>query len=202
MKKILILSMLICFTVICSCQKQDSGAEQQLAQQKVEMDAREEALNERLNVFDAKLNALDEKVNALAEKEKTTANARTIPTDVQGETADPAQVQAQRDRAIQELSARVRAAMPDPSQLKAEKDRRTQERLLRSQRGLEQLPNQKKSKFEMSGRAIFPAPQATLPSSSPGVGAPSPASSPAAEATSSTASPPAEATLATPSPTP
>jgi len=42
------------------------------------------------------VNALDEKVNALAEKEKTTANARTIPSDVQGETADPAQVQAER----------------------------------------------------------------------------------------------------------
>jgi hypothetical protein len=191
MKRISILSLLICFAMICSCQKQDSALEQQLAQRKVELDTREEALDERLNAFDAKLNALDAKVKALAENQKTTANARTIPTDVQGETADPAQVQAERDRAIQQLSAHVRAAMPDPSQLNAEKERRTQERLLQRQRGLEQLQSQKQSKFEMSGRAIFPAPQATLPSSSPGVGAPSPASSPAAEAT-----------LPTPSPTP
>jgi hypothetical protein len=183
MKRISILSLLISFAMICSCQKQDSALEQQLAQRKVELDAREDALDGRLNALDEKVNALDEKVNALAEKEKTTANARTIPTDVQGETADPAQVQAERDRAIQQLSAHVRAAMPDPSQLNAEKDRRTQERLLQRQRGLEQLQSQKQRKFEMSGRAIFPAPQATLPSSSPGVGAPSPASSPAAEAT-------------------
>jgi hypothetical protein len=177
MERISILSLLISFAMICSCQKQDSALEQQLAQRKVELDGREEALDERLNAFDAKLNALDAKVKALAENQKTTANAPTIPTDVQGETADPAQVQAERDRAIQELSAHVRAAIPDPSQLKAEKDRRTQERLLQRQRGLEQLQSEKQSKFEMSGRAIFPAPQA-----------PSPASSPAAEAASPTPS--------------
>ena len=177
--------------MICSCQKQDSTAEQQLAQRKVELDAREEALDERLNAFDAKLNALDAKVKALAENQKTTANAGTIPTDVQGETADPAQLQAERDRAIQQLSAHVRALVPDRSQVnaaKVEKDRRTQERLLQRQGGLEQLQSQKQSKFEMSGRAIFPAPQATSPSSSPGVGAPSPASSPAVEAASPTPS--------------
>jgi hypothetical protein len=187
-KRISILSLVISFAMICSCQKQDSALEQQLAQRKVELDARENALDGRLNALDEKVNALDEKVNALAEKGKTTANARTIPTDVPGETADSAQVQAERDRAIQQLSAHVRAAMPDPSQLNAEKERRTQERLLQRQRGLEQLQSQKQSKFEISGRAIFPAPQAALPSSSPGVGAPSPASSPAAEATSPTPS--------------
>ena len=184
MKKIFILPTFICFAMICSCQKQDSAAEIQLAQQKADLDAREKELDERLS-------ALDEKVNALAEKEKTTANARTIPTDVQPQISDPAQVQAERDAAIQRFSTEIRARIPDNSNMKAEKDGMTQERLLQRQRGLEQLQSQKQSKFEMSGRAIFPAPQATLPSSSPGVGAPSPASSPAAEAT-----------LPTPSPTP
>ena len=44
MKKILILSMLISFMIICSCQKQDSAAEQELAQRKTQLDARENAL--------------------------------------------------------------------------------------------------------------------------------------------------------------
>ena len=173
MKKIFIPSMFIAFAMICSCQKQDSAAEQQLAQQKVQLDAREDVLDGRLNALDEKVNALNEKVNALAEKEKATANARTIPTDVQGETADPAQVQAERDRAIEQLSAHVRAAMPDRSQLNAEKDRRTQERLLQRQRGLEQLQSQKQSKFEaiqkwqMSGAAASPVSEAPSLSPSP-----------------------------------
>jgi myosin heavy subunit len=191
MKKIFILPTFISLAMICSCQKQESAAEQELAQRKTDLDARENALDERMNALDGKVKALDEKVNALAEKEKTTANARTIPTDVQPQISDPALVQAERDAAIQRFSTEIRARIPDNSKMKAEKDGMTQERLLQRQRGLEQLQSQKQSKFEMSGRAIFPAPQATLPSSSPGVGAPSPASSPAAEAT-----------LPTPSPTP
>jgi chromosome segregation ATPase len=182
MKRISILSMVISFAMICSCQKQDSTAEQQLAQRKVELDAREEALDERLNAFDAKLNALDAKVKALAEKEQANLNTRTTPTAVQAQTLDPAQVQAERDKAIQQFSAQIRSQMPDDAKMKAESDRKRQS-------GLEKSQNQKQRKFEMSGRAIFPAPEATLPSSSPAVGAPSPTSSPAAEATSPTASP-------------
>src|SRR5207249_322660 len=43
MKKIFVLSMLISFAMICSCQKQDTAAEQQLAQRKAELDERENA---------------------------------------------------------------------------------------------------------------------------------------------------------------
>jgi len=56
MKKTLALSLLIPFALVCSCQKQDSTAEQQLAQRKTELDAREKAL--------------DEREKALAEREK------------------------------------------------------------------------------------------------------------------------------------
>jgi hypothetical protein len=42
MKKIFLLSMLISLAMICSCQKKDSTTEQQLAQRKTELDAREE----------------------------------------------------------------------------------------------------------------------------------------------------------------
>ena len=52
MKKLFTISMLVSFAMICSCQKQDSAAEQQLAQQKAKLDAREKALNERVNALD------------------------------------------------------------------------------------------------------------------------------------------------------
>src|SRR5258707_12306473 len=96
MKKLFTLTMLISSTMICSCQKQDSAAEQQLAQRKTELDAREEALAERKS-------ALDERERALAQREKATANARRIAPGVQGQTPDAAQIQAERDRRIQQL---------------------------------------------------------------------------------------------------
>jgi len=46
-EKTFALSALIPLALICSCQKQDSTAEQQLAQRKTELDAREKALDER-----------------------------------------------------------------------------------------------------------------------------------------------------------
>jgi uncharacterized protein YlxW (UPF0749 family) len=113
MKKIFVLSMLVSFMMICACQKQDSAAEQQLAQRKVELDAREEASAERLNSLEEKVNSLDQSVKALAGKQKDTVNAPANPTDVQAQ----AQVQAERDLMIQQL--------PTPSQLNAaEKQRR------------------------------------------------------------------------------
>src|SRR6202049_4725250 len=98
MKKMFVLSMLISFAMICSCQKQDSTAEQQLAQRKTDLDAREEALVERKSALDEREKALDEREKALAEKEKATMNARTNPTNLQDQTPDPAQVEAEKDR--------------------------------------------------------------------------------------------------------
>src|ERR1043166_9012092 len=121
MKKILILLMLICFTIICSCQKQDSAAEQALTQRKTELDARENALDERMNALDEKVKALDERGKVLAENQKAMANAGTSLTGVQGETADPAQQQAERER-IQQLSAEMRARITDPSRLNSARE--------------------------------------------------------------------------------
>ena len=163
MKKIFVTSMLIPFAMICSCQKQDTAAEQELAQRKTELDSREEALNERLNTLDQRVNALDKKVNALAEKEKATANAQTVPPDVQ------------RQDAVRE-AAQMKALMADPSlrnSAKAEKDRRTQERRAQRQRGLDQLQSQKQNKWQamqpsgMSGAAVSPEAEATSPTPSP-----------------------------------
>ena len=154
MKKMFVLSMLISFAMICSCQKQDSTAEQQLAQRKTDLDAREEALAERKSALDEREKALDERDKALAEKEKATMNARTNPTDVQGQTPDPAQVEGEKDRMIQQLSGMT----PDPQVdlEKAEKEREMQEQLAPSQRGV-----------NLSGAAVSPAAEAAAPTPSP-----------------------------------
>ena len=165
MKKMFILSMLISFAMICSCQKQDSAAEQQPAQPKTEVDTRETALIERLNALDEKVNALDKKVKALAEKEQTTLNAGTTATGVQGQTPDPAQVIAERDRAIQQF----RALLPNPSRVRAG-DPAKQERPAARQLGPEDLQRQWQQnldKAKMSGKAASPAVEATSPIPSP-----------------------------------
>jgi chromosome segregation ATPase len=181
MKKMFVLSMLVSLVMICSCQKQDSAAEQQLAQRKTDLDAREEALAERKSALDERekalaerQKALDEREKSLAEKEKATMSARTNPTDVQ----DPAQVQAERDRMIQKLSTRL----PDHSQVHAEKaevERKIQGQLAPSQPRQEELQRARQRKMEaMSGGAVFPAAQATSPPQSPAVEATSPSPSP------------------------
>ena len=181
--------MLISLVMICSCQKQDSAAEQQLAQRKTELDAREEALADRKSALDEREKALDkiekaldEREKSLAQKEKATMNARTNPTDVQ----DPAQVQAQRDMLKQQLSA----MKPGPAQLnaaraaKAEKEREIREQLAQTQPRLEELQRERQRKMEakgMSGGAVFPSAAATSPTPSPAVEAISPSSSPTPE---------------------
>jgi hypothetical protein len=168
MKKMFLLSMLISFAMICSCQKQDSAAEQQPAQRKTEPEARETALTaliERLNALDEKVNALDKKVKALFEKEQATLNAGATATGVQGQTPDPAQVTAERDRAIQQF----RALLPNPSRVRAG-DPAKQERPGARQLGPEDLQRQWQQnldKAKMSGKAVFPAAEATSPTPSP-----------------------------------
>ena len=158
MKRMFVLCTLICFAMICSCQKQDSAAEQQLPQRKTELDARETALME-------KLNALDKKVKALFDKEQATLNAATTATGVQGQTPDPAQVAAERDRAIQQF----RALIPNPSQVTAG-DPAKQMRRAPRQLGPEDLQRQWQQNLDeakISGKAVFPAAGAGSPTPSP-----------------------------------
>ena len=173
MKKMFILPIVISFATICSCQKQDSAAEQQPTQRKTEVDARETALIERLDALDEKVNALDKKVKALAEKERTTLNAGTTATGVQGQTPDPAQTQtpdpaqviAERDRAIQQF----RALIPNPSRVTAG-DPAKQKRPAARQLGPEDLQRQWQQnldKAKMPGKAVSPAVEATSPIPSP-----------------------------------
>jgi hypothetical protein len=183
MKKKFILSVIISFAMICSCQKQDSTAEQQLCQRKTALDARETALDERDKELSLRETALNERENALAKKQKAAANAPTTAPGAQSQDAirDAAEVKAERDRRLQQLPPEIRALVPDPSQVnaaKVEKDRRTQERLLQRQRGPEQLQNQKQRKLEMSGGAVLPVPEASSPTPAQTVEASSPTQSP------------------------
>jgi hypothetical protein len=112
MKKLFILSMLAPLAIICSCQKQDSTAEQQLAQRKTELDVRE---------------------SALAEREKAVASARMAPADLQLRAL-------RKDSSGNPSASSVPPGQPpDVAQLKAEREKRIQDRMGQRQRRLEIL---------------------------------------------------------------
>jgi uncharacterized protein YhaN len=115
MKRMLVLCTLICFAVICSCQKQDSAAEQQLAQQKTELDAREIALDEREK-------ELDQTKRVLAERENAVANTSAIRPELRSPRQVPntAEAKTERGRRMQQLPPEFRALIPDTSQVKAQ----------------------------------------------------------------------------------
>src|ERR1700741_2264807 len=127
MKNLFTLSMLISFAVICSCQKQSSTAEDQLAQRKAELDSREKAL--------------DEREKALAERENVRARVPGIPSDLhsRAQVRDPAELKAERERKLQQLPPELKGLIADPSQGRDETDARMQERLAQRQRRTEEL---------------------------------------------------------------
>ena len=114
MKKILLLSTLVCFAMIYSCQKQDSAADAQLAQRKSELDTRETALGEREKTLDAR-------ERALAKRENAAANTSTIRPELQSprQTPNAAEAKTERDRRLEQLPPEFRALIPDASQAKA-----------------------------------------------------------------------------------
>ena len=144
MKRMFILSMLISFAVICSCQKQDSAVEAQLAQRKAELDAREKAVGER--------------EEAVAEREKAVANSRIIQSRRQ--RPDAAQAEAERQRRIQQLPPELRALIPDRARIEAERGRTTQDRAVQTQ------PDVKASRALAAPDAKSPEAKATSPSPS------------------------------------
>jgi hypothetical protein len=170
MKTIFILSMVVAFAMICSCQKQDSAAEQQLVQRKTELDARENALEEKEKELALKETVLKERENALAKSEKAATNARTLSSaPSQNAIRDPAQAKAERERRIQQLPPEIRALIPDQSQLdaaRADKDRRTQERLAQRQAAQGNKPEQAQKPWT-SQPAISSAEEAASPTASP-----------------------------------
>ena len=129
-----VLLLVISFAMICACQKQNSAADAQLAQRKTELDAREKAL--------------DEREKAVSEWEKAVANSRIIQSRQQAR--NPAEVEADREKRLQQLPPELRALIPnraqmnsaqlakereaarqgqtsDPAQAKAEREKRIQQ---------------------------------------------------------------------------
>ena len=154
MKRTLVLSLLIPFALVCSCQKQDNTAEQQLAQRKAELDAREKAL--------------DEREKALAGREKLAAKPR-VPTVPQ--LVSPAESQRSVPPAEPQRSVppELKGLIADPSQARADREQRMQERLAERQRKLEEVQRRRV-------RALPPN-QTTAPSTEQ-AGSPSPSSTP------------------------
>ena len=111
MKKTLVLSLLIPFVLVCSCQKQDSTAEQQLAQRKTELDAREKALAQR-----AKLVATPR--IAPVPRIAPAAPQRTVPPELKGLMADPSQLRTEREQRIQERLAERQRKMEEVQRMR------------------------------------------------------------------------------------
>jgi hypothetical protein len=176
MKKMFILSMLIPLAMICSCQKQDSAAERQLAQRKTELDAREQTLGEKEKELALRETVLNERERALAEKEKALANGRTIPTlpnlqsrpispdgqsrDPRDQLRDPARLKADRERLIQQLPPQFKSLLnpPDVSEMR--------ERLQRTRQAQMQNNGAIPATTAAPG-AVYPSAEATSPSPSP-----------------------------------
>jgi hypothetical protein len=152
MKKLFVLSMLIPLAMVCSCQKQDAAAEQQLAQRKAELNTREKAL--------------DEREKALAEREKVVARTPRLPTDLQLRGAS-------KDSSGNPIPApSIPAALiptRDTTQLKVERERRIQERLAQRQQRLDALRKMRGMRAQGSPNAeASPNAQAPTDADAPG----------------------------------
>lgn len=143
--------MLTSVAMICACQKKDSAAQEQLTQPKTELGAREEGLAERLNSLEEKVNGLDQRVKELAEKEKATMNTRTSRADGQGHTADPAQMQAEIDSFMQQLSKDAEKVEKEREIQRAQKLNGPGESQGQQQLGADELEKLKQRKLELTG---------------------------------------------------
>ena len=142
MKKTFALSALIPLALICSCQKQDSTAEQQLAQRKTELDARDKAL--------------DEREKALEEREKLVAKPR-VPSVPRIAPAEPQRT----------IPPELQGLIADPSQVRPEREQRMQERLAERQRKLEEVQRRRVRALPRNQTTAPSTEQAGSPSPSP-----------------------------------
>src|SRR5215475_13596198 len=105
MKKVFVLSLLVPFALICSCQKQASTAEQQLAQRKAELDAREKALDEREKALATRENLVARPRIPAVPRVAPAEPQRTVPAELKGLVADPSNARADREQRMQERLA-------------------------------------------------------------------------------------------------
>ena len=196
--------MLISFTMICSCQKQDSATEAQLAQRKTELDAREQTLDQREKELALRETVLNERERALAKKEKAIANAGKIPDAAQlkaerdrsiqqppPEVQDPAQMKAEKERKMRQVPPEVQSLIPNASQVQAQRDRTIQQLLDQRQRTLKEsqrtqpqmqnkgaMSDAERMKIEAEKQAAIPAFTGAPAAVYPGAEATSPSPSP------------------------
>jgi hypothetical protein len=192
MKKMFVLSTLISFAMICSCQKQGSATEAQLAQRKTELDAREKALDEREKELALRETVLRERERALKNgKAIATGPTATPNVQSQGKASDAAQLKADREKRLQQLPSELRALVPDAAQIQAARDRVLQRQLDQRQLRLEEL---QKMRAQMQSQAQAPGAAQMNPVNQPAV--------PATTAAPGAVYPGADATSPSPSPTP
>ena len=113
MKNLFALSTCISLAILCSCQKQDSTAEQQLAQRKTELDAREKALDEREKTLAEREKVVAKPRIAPVPRVAPAGSQRTIPPDLQGVMADPNQARTEREQRMQERLAERQRRMEE-----------------------------------------------------------------------------------------
>ena len=142
MKKLFVLSMLIPFALVCSCQKQDSTGEQQLAQRKAELDAREKALDEREKALAARENLAGKPIVPAVPRVAPAEPQRTVPPELKGLIAAP-------------------------SNARADREQRMQERLAERQRRLEEIHKMRAARALPRPQATAPATEAASPTPSP-----------------------------------
>lgn len=119
MKKLFALSTCISLSVFCSCQKQDSAAEQQLAQRKTELDAREKALDQREKALAERSKSVVKPRVAPVPRPAPGEPQRTVPPDLQDLMSKMQEIQRRRvppSRPNQTtVPATEEAAAPSPS---------------------------------------------------------------------------------------
>lgn len=158
MKRILLFLALTFVTIICACQKQDAGAQQQLDQRKMELDAREQELAQTTKALDERTKALDQREKSLAEKEQAAMKAPTNSTDVQAQPSDPAQVEAEKEQMIQQFSAMIRA-QADVEEAKQRAQTLPGLDKLHSQQPLGPDDLERQRQLKLEGAEISPPPQ-------------------------------------------
>jgi hypothetical protein len=112
MKKALALFVIIPFALICSCEKRDATAEQQLAERKRELDVREKALDEREKAF-AERKKLVVRPRVAPVRRTPAARAQRVAPDLQGRIADPNQESLEREQRIRERVAERQRKMEE-----------------------------------------------------------------------------------------
>jgi len=143
MKKLFVLSLLVPYALVCSCQKQDVTAEQQLAQRKAELDAREKAL--------------DEREKALASREKLAAKPRVPTVPRVAPAAEP-----QRS-----VPPEFKGLIADPSQSRADHEQRLRERLAERQQRMDEIQKMRAARALARPHTTASAAEAASPSPSP-----------------------------------